>query len=469
MEAIRLSEIVVATGGTLVDRRDKSREERSVRHEASNVLGVSIDTRTLKPGDIYVAIRGKRLDGHQFVPGAVAEGAVAVVVDHAEAVPAGAVGVVVENTTEALGRIAFRHRERMSARVVAITGSNGKSTTKEILASILALKFKTLKPEGSFNNDIGVPLTVLRMTRETEAAVFEIEMNELGGTARLARICRPETGVITNIGDTHLEFMKDRHGVAQEKAELLQALPDKGAAVLNADDPAVMAIGMSYAPPRRVTFGLEQKAEVFATDIEDMGLAGSRFRLMGQFDVSLPIPGRHNIANCLAACAGAYAMGMWPGDMPAAIADLKPLPMRLRILHFGDTTLIDDCYNANPQSVRAALDVLCRNAPKEHRVAFLGDMLELGETSPAQHEALGREVGVLVNRLALVGPMGGFTARGAEAVGLGQIRRFETSAQAREALFDIIRHGDTILVKGSRAMAMELVSHEIVRHYDKRQ
>ena len=148
--------------------------------------------------------------------------------------PAGKVGLVVVNTTEALGRIAFRHRERMSARVVAVTGSNGKTTTKEILAAILALKFKTLKPEGSFNNDIGVPLTVLQMTKDIEAAVFEIEVNELGGTARLARICRPEVGVITNIGDTHLEFMKDRHGVAQEKAELLQALPGKGAAVLNA-------------------------------------------------------------------------------------------------------------------------------------------------------------------------------------------------------------------------------------------
>ena len=456
MEPLRLSEIVAATGGRLVNG------------EEMLVPGISIDTRTLRPSELYVAIRGKRLDGHRFVPDALKAGAVGVVVDDQNAVPAGALGIVVGNTTEALGRIAIRHRARMSARVVAITGSNGKSTTKEILAAILALRFKTLKPEGSFNNDIGVPLTVLRMTRDIEAAVFEIEMNELGGTTRLARICRPETGVITNIGDTHLEFMKDRSGVAHEKAELLQSLPEAGAAVLNADDPLVMAIGAVYAPAKRVTFGAPGRAEVFATDIRDDGLRGSRFKLLGKHDVVLSIPGRHNVANCLAACAAAYAMGMWPGDMPEAIAALEPLPMRLRVVRFGDTTLIEDCYNANPQSVRAALEVLRQSAPAERRVAFLGDMLELGESSQNQHESLGREVGALVSRLALVGPLGEFTAKGATAAGLTQIRRFETSAQAREALFDIIRPGDTILVKGSRAMAMELVSHEIVRYYDKR-
>jgi UDP-N-acetylmuramoyl-tripeptide--D-alanyl-D-alanine ligase len=456
VDPIRLNELVTATSGRLVNGRDLK------------VTGVSVDTRTLQPGDLYVAIRGKRLDGHQFCSQAIEAGAIGVVVDSDSAIPAGKLGIIVTDTTEALGRIAFRHRERMSARVVAVTGSNGKTTTKEILAAILALKFKTLKPEGSYNNDIGVPLTVLRMTREIEAAVFEIEMNELGGTARLARICRPEVGVVTNIGDTHLEFMQDRHGVAQEKAELLQALPDKGAAVLNADDPLVMAIGSTYAPPRRVTFGLEQKADVFATDVEDAGLGGSRFRLMGEYDVVLPYPGRHNVANCLAACAGAYAMGMWPGEMPEAIAQLKPLPMRLSVTRVGDTTLIEDCYNANPQSVRSALEVLQRCGTADSRIAFLGDMLELGATAQAQHEAIGREAGALVNRLVVVGPLREWTAKGAAAVGLTNIWRFETSAQAREALFDIIRPGDTILVKGSRAMTMELISQEILRHYGQR-
>jgi UDP-N-acetylmuramyl pentapeptide synthase len=190
---------------------------------------------------------------------------------------------------------------------------------------------------------------------------------------------------------------------------------------------------------------------------------------MGTHEVTLPVPGRHNVANCLAACAGAYAMGMWPGDMPEAIARLKPLPMRLRVTKLGDMTLIEDCYNANPQSVGAALEVLQGCSAVDRRIAFLGDMLELGESAQAQHETLGRKVGVLVNRLVVIGPLGEFTAMGASTVGSAQIWRFGTAAQAQEALFDIIRPGDTILVKGSRAMAMEIICQEIVRLYGERE
>jgi UDP-N-acetylmuramoyl-tripeptide--D-alanyl-D-alanine ligase len=190
---------------------------------------------------------------------------------------------------------------------------------------------------------------------------------------------------------------------------------------------------------------------------------------MGKYDVALAMPGRHNVANCLAACAGAYAMGMGPGDMPEAIAGLKALPMRLRVTKLGDMTLIEDCYNANPQSVGAAIDVLEKCNLVERRIAFLGDMLELGDSAQAQHEALGRKIGALVSRLVVVGPLGESTAKGASAVGLTQIWRFETAEAAREALFDIIESGDTILVKGSRAMAMETISQEIVRLYGERE
>lgn len=455
MEPLRFGDIVAATGGRLV------------RDGEVMVSGVSIDTRTLQPGELYVAVRGKRFDGHQFVATAIEAGAAGVVVDNDAAVPGTGCAVVVGNTTDALGRIAALHRQRVSCRVVAITGSNGKTTTKEMLAAILATKYRTLRPHGSFNNDIGVPLTVLRLERDTEAAVFEIEMNELGGTERLARICRPEVGVITNIGDTHLEFMTDRQGVAQEKAELLQVLPRTGTAVLNADDSLVMEIGDRYAPSSRLTFGLSVRADVFATAVRDAGLDGMEFRLQGEHVVRLPIPGRHNIANCLAACAAAHALGIAYAAMPEAIAGFQPPPMRLRVLRLGPVTLIEDCYNANPQSVRAALGVMRESAPVEHRIAFLGDMLELGSASVAQHEALGRELAGVVNRLVLVGPMGKTTAAAAIEAGLSasSVHWFETSGQARDALFDLVRHGDTILVKGSRAMAMELVSQEIAKHY----
>lgn len=457
MEPMRLSEIVTATGGRLVNGQEQE------------VTGISIDTRTLQPGDLYVAIRGRRLDGHQFCQQAVERGAVGVVVETEAAVPDQVLAVVVANTTAALARIASLHRDRLSARVIAVTGSNGKTTTKELLAAILGRRFRTLKPEASFNNDIGVPLTVLRMSRETEVAIFEIEMNELGGTARLAAICRPEIGVITNIGDTHLEFMKNRQGVAQEKAELLAALPENGVAVVNADDPAVMAISRARPELAQISFGLENRATVFATDVRDDGIVGSRFRLQGEHEVVLPIPGRHNILNCLAACAAATAVGMEFDEMPAAIASFVPPPMRLRVLKLGPVTLIEDCYNANPQSMAAALEVLGRAGPIERRIAFLGDMLELGEDSALFHERLGSLVAGFVNRLVLVGPDGEFTARGARAAGLETIVRFNSSAEARGAVFDLVKPGDTILVKGSRAMAMELVSQEIIRHYEDNQ
>jgi UDP-N-acetylmuramoyl-tripeptide--D-alanyl-D-alanine ligase len=455
MEPLKLNEILMATAGDLLRGKD------------AVIPGVAIDSRTVKPGELYIAIRGKRLDGHKFTQAAVDAGAVGVVIDDKTALPKKCIGIRVENTTEALGRIAGYYRSKVQARVVAVTGSNGKTTTKEMLYAVLSRRFRTLKPEGSFNNDIGVPLTVLNMNSQTQAAIFEIEMNELGGTARLAGICRPLVGVVTNIGDTHLEFMKDRRGVAREKAELLEALPPAGTAVLNSDDTLVTEIGLKYAKCSVVTFGCESRADVFASGVTDLGLAGTRFMLQGELRVDLPVPGIHNVGNCLAACGAAHALGVEFEAMPEALRAFQPPPMRLRVLRFGSTTLIEDCYNANPQSMRAALDVMCHDSVPEQRIAFLGDMLELGEQSAGQHEALGRDVGRFVNRLVLVGPMGEFVERGARQAGLSRIHRYETSAQARDALFDFVREGDTILVKGSRAMAMELVSQEITTHYGK--
>ncbi|MFO7651564.1 MAG: UDP-N-acetylmuramoyl-tripeptide--D-alanyl-D-alanine ligase [bacterium] len=429
--------------------------------------GISIDTRTIKPGELYFALRGKRLDGHEFCAQAVAAEACGVVVEDAARAGAEGVVLVVDDTTRALGRVAAWYRQQMPVRAVAITGSNGKTTTKEMLGAILGSRFRVLVPQGSYNNDVGLPLTVLRLERGIEAAVFEIEMNELGGTDRLARICAPEVGVITNIGDTHLESMKDRSGVAEEKAELLGVLGSGGVAVLNADDHLVMDIGARFSRLRRVTFGVEARSDVFGSDIEDLGLDGVGFKLLGTHPVRLPVPGRHNVLNALAACAAASVLGVGSEAMAEALGRFVPPPMRLRVERLGDVVLIEDCYNANPQSVRAALAVLVQSAPRERRVALLGDMLELGEGSAALHEALGRELGALVDRLALVGPMGEHTARGAVGAGMdpGKVRRFDDSRAAAEAVFDIIGVGDTILVKGSRATAMEAVSQEIRTHY----
>jgi UDP-N-acetylmuramoyl-tripeptide--D-alanyl-D-alanine ligase len=453
MERLSLSDIVRAVEGRLHRGQD------------CRVCGVSIDSRTAKPGDIYFAIRGKRLDGHAFVAEALAAGAVGVVLSRTDALPKSGAAVLVDDTTLALGRLAGFYRKKMSCRAVAVTGSNGKTTTKELLAALLGTRYRTLKPESSFNNDIGVPLTVLRLDQSTEAAVFEIEMNELGGTERLGLICQPQVGVVTNVGDTHLEFMRDRRGVAAEKCELVRVLPRDGTAVLNADDPLVAAMaGQTQAAS--LTFGLECRADVTADSVVDRGLDGLEFRLQGRYAASLPMPGRHNLLNCLAACAAASALGIEFEAMVPVIRASAPLPLRLRVQRFGIVTLIEDCYNANPQSMLAALQVLKQSAQRESRVAFLGDMLELGDVAEASHEALGRAAGGIVDRLGLVGSNGAAVERGARSAGLRAVLRFSSSEDARRAAFDLVRPGDTILVKGSRAMKMELVSQEITAHYE---
>ncbi len=455
METQRLSDLVAASGGRLVRGADRA------------VPGVSIDTRTIRPGELYFALRGKRLDGHEFCVQAVGAGACGVVVDDAARAGAEGAVVVVDDTTRALGRVAAWYRRLTPVRAVAITGSNGKTTTKEMLGSILGTRWRVLVPQGSYNNDVGLPLTVLRLERGTQAAVFEIEMNELGGTDRLARICAPEVGIITNIGDTHLESMKNRAGVAEEKAELLAVLGPGGTAVLNADDHLVMDIGRRFPGLKRLTFGIDVRSDVFGSDIREYGLGGVEFRLMGEYAVRLPVPGRHNVRNALAACAAASVLGLGWDDMAGALESFAPPAMRLRVERLDRVVLVEDCYNANPQSVRAALGVLVQAAPRAQRVVFLGDMLELGEQSAMLHEALGRELAGIADRLVVVGREVEHLVQGALKAGLDPKRlwRFADSRQAAGALFDIIRSGDTILVKGSRAIAMEAVSQEIRKHY----
>ncbi len=428
---------------------------------------VSIDTRTLKPGDVYFALHGKRLNGHQFVGDALRLGAAAVVVDQADAAPDDSLAIVVDNTTLALGRFAAAYRAKFDIPVFAVTGSNGKTTTKEMLAAVLSHRLRTVYAPDSFNNDIGVPLTVLKLNHETQAAVFELEMNELGGTARLARICQPKYGIITNIGDTHLEAMKGRPGVAQEKGELLQCLPRQGVAILNADDPAVMDLAHKHWAGRTLTFGLEQPADLWATDIRTNDLTGVRFKIQGRHPVSLRVPGVHNVMNALAACAALVASGTSVEKALAGLDRFRPLPMRLTVRRLSQVTLIDDSYNANPQSMRAALAVLAGSASAGHRVAFLGDMLELGEAAPQLHEELGRELAGAVDRGVLVGAMAEHVLVGAVEAGMNRdaFVLAEASDRLPDAVFDMVRPGDTILVKGSRATAMELVSQEISRRY----
>ncbi len=467
MERLSVSEVARVCGGVVV------------AGDANTIIGcISIDTRKLQPGDFYIAIKGKHRDGHQFVAEALEKGAKGVMVERLpdrvgrEWNRAGAVPVVVQvvDTRSALLALARWYRSKLAVRVVAVTGSNGKTTTKEMLAAILTERWRVVSAPASFNNDIGVPLTVLMMDKNTEVAIFEIEMNEPGGTLRLARVCQPEIGIVTNIGDTHLEFMKDRQGVAAEKAELIAALPKGGVAVVNADDPLVrelVSVGQREGEVDVVRFGLGPKADVFGTDVVDQGIAGTRFLLQGKYPVRLPVPGRHNIVNFLAAAAAARALGVPFEAMVSAIERFVPAPHRLAVRRLNGVVLIDDTFNANPQSMAAALAVLTASAPKEKRVAVLGDMLELGESSYRLHQELGYRVGESVDRLVVVGNEAMAVVRGAEAAGLAssRIRVYRSGAAVGDELFDILQLGDTILVKGSRLMALEKITERIARFY----
>jgi UDP-N-acetylmuramoyl-tripeptide--D-alanyl-D-alanine ligase len=455
MEQISMLDLLGATGGRLL------------QHGADNVTGVTTDSRHVQNGDLFVAIKGDRFDGHHYASDAVQVGAKAVVLSDSRFAPDTGAVILVRDTRQALGDVAAFHRQRLVVRVAAVTGSNGKTTVRGMLAAILRPRSRVLEAEGNFNNDIGVPLTLLRLTPETEVAVLEIEMNEPGGTRRLADISRPEVGAITNVGDSHLESMHDRQGVAREKAELLEALSDTGTAVVNADDELVMEMARRFGHSKQVTFGTLVKADVFACDIVDHGLDGSEFLLQGEHRVRVRLPGLHNVANCLAAAAAARALGIGFDMMPDPLAAFEPQPMRLVVKRLGDITVLDDCYNANPQSMRAAMEVLCASVEKGRRVAFLGDMLELGERAVEFHTAIGRRVVGCLDRVVFVGPLGGHAAAVAIRDGMGadRVRVYSESEQVLPELFDMIRAGDRILVKGSRTIRMELIAQALEEKY----
>ncbi len=455
MERVTVAEIVNAIGGVLLSGA-----------AGTVVQGVSIDSRTIKPGELYIAIRGKRFDGHQFVVEARRKGAVGVLIEEGTGGEEAGVVVRVPDTRAALLALARWYRTQLATRVVAITGSNGKTTTKEMLATLLAERFKVVKAPASFNNDIGVPLTVLAMDRTTEVGIFEIEMNELGGTRRLAEMCQPQVGVVTNIGDTHLEFMGDRNGVAKEKAELLEALPEGGVAVVNFDDPLVMGL-VRATRARVVRFGLGAGAAIFAREVVDEGINGTRFVFMDSFPVHLPLPGRHNVLNFLAAGAAAHMLGLSFAEIAGRAARCCAAPRRLSVRRLNGVVLIDDCFNANPQSMRAALAVLTATAPRQRRVAILGDMLELGAAADTLHRQLGLEAAGCVDRLVVIGDKARLIADGAWTGGMAvnRIRHYPDADSVGDDLFDIFQPGDTILVKGSRALALEKITERIVQYY----
>lgn len=412
---------------------------------------VCTDTRRPAPACLYVALRGPTHDGHAFAAAALAGGAAAVLVDHLPAGVDPARALVVADTLRGLGDLAAWTRRRWGGRVVAITGSNGKTTTKEMLAAILeqAWPGRVLKTHGNENNLVGLPLTLLRLAGGEAAAVLEMGMNAFGEIARLTAIAAPDVGVITNVGPAHLEGVGSLDGVARAKGELFAGMPAAGAIAVNMDDPRVAAAAAAFAG-RRIELG-EGRA-VRAEAIDDGGVAGCAFTLAigaERAPVRLRAAGRHNVHNALAAAAAAHALGVGLAAIAAGLGAAAPPAMRMQVVRLANgVTVINDAYNANPGSTEAALDAVGRLPGRA--IAALGEMRELGAQSAALHAAVGAHaVAAGVAWILAVGPGAEAIAAGARRAG-GAADVCADAAAAAALIASRWRAGDTVLVKGSR-------------------
>jgi UDP-N-acetylmuramoyl-tripeptide--D-alanyl-D-alanine ligase len=427
------------------------------------VAGVSTDTRTVPAGALFVALRGERFDAHDFLGDAAARGAAAAVVAEARAAdPSPLPRLAVADTLAALGAIARLHRLRFELPVVGVTGSNGKTTTREMVAAILATRGAVLKTEGNLNNEVGVPQTLFGLEASHRAAVIEMGMSNPGEIARLAAIALPQVGIVTLAAPAHLAGLGSVDAVADAKAELYQGLPEGGIAIANADD-ARMLKRAQASGRRMITFSAAKgrRGDVVVLEVLSQGEDGLRFVLgVGNREVPVHIPGlvgAHNAANAAAAAAAAIALGCTDRELARGLAAVRPVGRRLRIevLPSG-VRLLDDCYNANPASMSAALRTVTALAGAGGRaVAVLGDMLELGAFEAEAHRALGEEAAKAgLAALAAFGPASRATAEAARAAGLDAFHAEELEplvAWARAS----VRPGDVLLVKGSRGMKLE--------------
>jgi len=431
---------------------------------------VGTDSRTVRPGQLFVALHGERFDGNDFIDEVVAGGAAGVVCDNGRAsVRPGVVFFEVRDTLRALGDLAAAHRRGFDVPVVAITGSNGKTTTKNLLRSILATASggsdRVLATEGNLNNLIGMPLTLLTLARRHHAAILEMGMNAFGEIARLTEIAAPTVGLITCVAPAHLEGLGSIEGVARAKGELFAGLSPSATAVVNCDDPHVARIAAGIRC-RRQDFGAGRP--VRAEGVTPDGLRGIRFDLVtpgSSAPVFLPLLGRHNVGNAVAAAAAAVALGVGIDAIVAGLQSAAPAPMRLSVERLPNgVDLINDAYNANPGSMRAALAAL--EGVAEHCTVVLGEMRELGATAAELHEGVGAAVGRLGPRwFYAVGPHARDYARG--AVGAGMSAEAVSAVTSNSAAADMVartwRSGDAVLIKGSRGARMEEVVAELRR------
>jgi len=440
------------------------------------IKGLSIDSRTIEPQNLFIAIIGEQFDGHDFIKQAIDKGASCVVISENrlknKEIPyisstSGKRAVLVKDTRTALQDIAKWYRDKFNVKIVAITGTNGKTTTKEMIAEVLSKKYKVLRSEKSFNNQIGVPLTVLKITPETEVLVLELGMNQPGEIEVLTRMANPDLGLITNISPAHLEFMGSLEKIAQAKFELLDNMDEKGNIVLNADDPWLSK--RAKTEKRKVyTFGLEKEADFAASNIVQNGNGFFSFSANGTVPISLKLLGKHNIYNALAAFSVGSILKVENEKIKEALEDYTPVQLRMELSEVDGIKILNDSYNANPTSMGMALETLKGMKTSGNKVAVLGDMLELGEKSLEFHKKIGEKVKECeIDYLFTFGVLSSGIAQGAKDNGFEKknIFSFQDKKSLLEKLLEILKPGDVVLFKGSRKMGLEEIVDGLKKLY----
>lgn len=435
------------------------------------LAGFSIDTRTLAPGDLFFAIRGEHFDGEAFVANAFAAGAIGVVSTNRQAIDTagGRLVIVVADTTRALQSLARRVRRMSGAKVVAITGSAGKTTTKEVTADLLSARFRVFRNRGNLNNHIGLPLSLLALRDRPDVAVVELGMNHAGEIRTLTAIAEPEVRVWTNVGEAHMQFFGSKEAIAEAKSEILEFADAATLVIANADDPLVMAHVRRYAGRVR-TFGIDRPADVHAEDARELGLRGTTATVRtpaGAIEMRVPLLGRANLSNVLAATAVALHFDVPLPDIAERVAALAPAAHRGQVIRLRDgLVVVDDSYNSNPTALARALAVIGAEEAHSRRLAVIGEMLELGAASIALHEQCGRAAAAtrLARLIAVGGPPARALAAAAVDAGLAPtaVSHVEKSDRAAELALDALRPGDLLLVKGSRGVRTDVVVERVV-------
>ncbi len=421
---------------------------------------ISTDSRTLKRGELFVALRGENFDGHNFVESAAKAGAAGAIVDSTwkGKVPENFALILAEDPLQAYQKLAANYRRSLSLKVVAITGSNGKTSTKDFAAAVLARGFRVTKTEGNFNNHVGLPRTILEATSQDEVAVWEIGMNHPGEVAALAKLAAPDVAILTNIGVAHIEFMGSREAIAVEKGALVEAVDAQGTVILNADDPFTASIAARARA--KVILAGTTAGMIRASEISQSG-SGTDFTMLEgahRCRAQLPVPGLHMVQNAMLAVAAGRVFGLSLEDCAAGLVAAPLTKARLQIKEIHGVHFIDDTYNANPESMKAALRTLVELDADGKRIAVLGEMGELGSESERGHREVGETAATFgIDQLITIGDLGELIARAAQAGGLEKTTAVRSTSEAAELLGEIAEPGDLILVKGSRSARTERV------------